>query len=299
MQDEDGRPPIAVIGAGPAGLMAAEVAAAGGARVVVLDRMPSPARKLLIAGRGGLNLTHSEPLAAFLPRYGAAQDRLAPFVEAFPPASLVAWAEGLGQGTFTGSSGRIFPRAMKASPLLRAWLARLAGLGVELRPRHRWLGWRDGALAFDSPGGTVGVRPVATVLALGGASWPRLGSDGAWAGLLAGVAPLRPANSGWRIAWSEHLRARFAGAPLKRIALEFGGRRVRGEAVLTAAGLEGGVAYALSAAVRDAVAARGVAEVLLDLRPDLEPGALAARLDGPRGGVTVANLLRRAGLAPA
>nr|WP_240756875.1 TIGR03862 family flavoprotein [Roseicella aquatilis] len=293
---------VAVIGAGPAGLMAAEVAAQGGAAVTVLDRMPSPARKLLIAGRGGLNLTHSEPLPDFLGRYGAARSRLAPSIEAFPPAALIAWAEGLGQETFVGTSGRVFPRAMKASPLLRAWLARLAGLGVALRPRHRWLGWEAGALVFEAPegpgGATIRLRPAATVLALGGASWPRLGSDGAWTGLLEGVAPLRPANCGFRIAWSEHLRTRFAGTPLKRIALSFGGATVRGEAVLTAAGIEGGAVYALSAALREAIAASGPATLHLDLRPDVEAAALAARLDGPRGGLSLANHLRRAGLPP-
>jgi uncharacterized flavoprotein (TIGR03862 family) len=278
--------------------MAAEIAAQGGARVVVLDRMPSPARKLLIAGRGGLNLTHSEPLPAFLARYGAAQARLAPFIEAFPPAALTEWAEALGQPTFIGSSGRVFPRAMKASPLLRAWIGRLGGLGVGLRPRHRWLGWEDGAIAFEAPEGRVLLRPAATVLALGGASWPRLGSDGAWAGLLEGVAPLRPANCGFHIAWSEHVRGRFAGAPLKRIALSFGGMTVRGEAVVTAAGIEGGAVYALSGPLREAIAAGGQATLTLDLRPDIAAAALAARLDGPRGGMSLANHLRRAGLPP-
>ncbi|NOG72391.1 TIGR03862 family flavoprotein [Roseicella sp. DB1501] len=292
------RPLVAVIGAGPAGLIAAEAAAAGGAAVTVLDHMPSPARKLLIAGRGGLNLTHSEPLPAFLDRYGAARDWLAPWIEAFPPAALIAWAEGLGQPCFTGSSGRVFPRAMKASPLLRAWLARLAGLGVALRPRHRWQGWAEGALVLGTPDGPLHLRPAATVLALGGASWPRLGADGAWAALLPEVAPLRPANCGFRIAWSEHLRQRFAGVPLKRIALGFRGETVRGEAVLTEAGIEGGAVYALSGTLREAIAAAGPVTLALDLRPDLDMAALAARLDAPRGGVSLANHLRRAGLAP-
>ncbi|RAI59857.1 TIGR03862 family flavoprotein [Roseicella frigidaeris] len=292
------QPEVVVIGAGPAGLMAAEAAATGGAAVTVLDHMPSPARKLLIAGRGGLNLTHAEPLPRFLARYGAGQDWLAPWIEAFPPAALIAWAEGLGQPVFTGTSGRVFPRAMKASPLLRAWLARLAGLGVALRPRHRWRGWEAGALAFETLAGTLRLRPAATVLALGGASWPRLGADGAWAALLEGVAPLRPANCGFRIAWSAPLRQRFAGAPLKRIALAFQGETVRGEAVLTETGIEGGAVYALSGALREAIAAWGPVELALDLRPDLPAAALAARLDGPRGGVSLANHLRRAGLAP-
>ena len=294
-------PHIAVIGAGPAGLIAAETAAGAGARVTVLDRMPSPGRKLLIAGRGGLNLTHSEPLDPFLSRYGAARGWLEPAIRRLPPEALRAWAEGLGQATFIGTSGRVFPRAMKASPLLRAWLARLAGQGVALRTRHRWRGWPEGgasagALAFDAPEGPVTIAADAVVLALGGASWPRLGSDGGWPALLPGVpvAPWQPANGGFRIAWSAHLRDRFAGTPLKRIALTFADRTVRGEAVITAEGIEGGAVYALSAAIRDALPAT----VMLDLRPDLDAAALSARLDGPAGGVTLANRLRRAGLPP-
>ncbi len=294
---------VVVVGAGPAGLMAAEVLARGGAAVTVFDHMPSPARKLLIAGRGGLNLTHAEPLEVFLTRYGPSSPALEPILRRFPPAALTAWAEGLGQAVFTGSSGRVFPVAMKASPLLRAWLARLAALGVVLRPRHRWRGFAaEGALAFDTPEGPRRIAPAATVLALGGASWPRLGADGAWPALLEGVAvaPLRPANCGFLVAppWSARLRARAEGAALKRIALSFRGATVRGEAVLTAAGVEGGAVYALSAALREAIAAEGAATALLDLRPDLAPAALAARLDGP-GALSAANRLRRAGLSPA
>ncbi len=292
-----------MVGAGPAGLMAAETMARAGLSVSVFDRMPSPARKLLIAGRGGLNLTHSEPLPAFLSRYGEAAERLRPAVEAFPPEALVAWCEALEQPTFVGSSGRVFPRAMKASPLLRAWLSRLAALGVVLRPRHAWAGWDGGggrALRFDAPDGPALVRPAAAVLALGGASWPRLGSDGAWPALLpgVGVSPFHPANCGFRCDWSESFRRRFEGTPLKRIALEFRGRRQRGEAVVTAAGVEGGAVYALSAPLRDAIAAEGAATALLDLRPDLDTEALARRLDGPRGSVSLSNHLRRAGGLP-
>ncbi|MBR0671326.1 TIGR03862 family flavoprotein [Neoroseomonas soli] len=287
-----------VIGAGPAGLMAAEAAAEAGASVTVLDHMPSPARKLLIAGRGGLNLTHSEPLERFLTRYRAAQARLDPFIRAFPPEALIAWCEGLGQETFVGTSGRVFPKAMKASPLLRAWLARLAALGVQLRGRHRWGGFTgDGALRFAAPEGEVVLHPQATVLALGGASWPRLGSDGAWPGLLTGceVTPLRPANMGFAVAWSEHLRARFAGTPLKRIALTVGDATVRGEAVITEQGIEGGAIYALSAPLRDAIAAQGHATLHLDLRPDIALPELARRLAGRPAALSLSNHLRRAG----
>ncbi|MCX7684661.1 MAG: TIGR03862 family flavoprotein [Acetobacteraceae bacterium] len=305
MPGDDRRPRIAVIGAGPAGLAAAEAAAGGGAAVTVFDRMPSPARKFLLAGRGGLNLTHSEPLERFLSRYADADPRLLDAVRAFPPGAVARWCEGLGQPVFTGSSGRVFPVAMKASPLLRAWLARLGALGVVLRTRHRWTGFAPGAargvaLAFDTPDGAVTVHADAAVLALGGASWPRLGSDAAWVAALPGVAvtPFVASNCGVRIAWSDAFRARFAGRPLKRIALACGGRRVRGEAVITDSGLEGGAVYALSAPIRAALAARGEAALTLDLRPDLAEAALAARLDGPRGARSLANHLRVAGGLP-
>ena len=295
------RPPagVAVIGGGPAGLMAAEVLAQGGQAVTVYERMPSPGRKLLLAGRGGLNLTHGEALPGFLGRYGAARPRLEAAIDRFPPAALAAWSEALGQPVFTGSSGRVFPRVLKSSPLLRAWLARLAGQGVELRTRHRWEGWdASGVVRFATPDGSVAARPAAVVLALGGASWPRLGSDGTWAPLLPGVVPLRPANCGFLVHWSDIFRRRFEGSPLKRIAIDFAGQRVRGEAVVTATGIEGGAVYALAASLREAIAASGPATLHLDLRPDLAPVALAARLDGPRGGQSLANHLRRAGLAP-
>lgn len=288
---------IAVIGAGPAGLIAAETLAQAGARVTVFDRMASPARKLLIAGRGGLNLTHSEPLDAFLDRYGPARAALEPAIRAFPPSALVEWCERLGQETFPGSSGRVFPRAMKASPLLRAWLARLDGLGVTLRARHRWTGWDGAALRFEAPEGAARFEADATLLALGGASWPRLGSDGGWTALLDDVAPLRPANMGFRVAWSPHLRERFAGQPLKRIALSFEGRTVRGEAMITAEGIEGGAVYTLAAPLREALARDGTAMLRVDLRPDLDEAALAGRLAGR--GLSLSNRLRRAGLSPA
>ena len=296
--DTPALPAVAVIGAGPAGLMAAEVIATAGVAVAVFDRMSSPARKLLMAGRGGLNLTHGEALPDLLDRYGPARARLEPAIAAFPPAALIAWCEGLGQPTFIGTSGRVFPRAMKASPLLRAWLARLAGLGVRLEARRSWTGW-DAAGALSFADGTR-LRPLATVLALGGASWPRLGSDGGWTTLLPGIAvrPLRPSNCGFRVAWSAPF-GRFAGAPLPRIALSFRGRSVRGAAMITAEGIEGGAVYALSAALRDAIAAEGPVLATLDLRPDLDRAALARRLGGPRGGASLSTFLRKAaGLAP-
>ncbi|TAJ74888.1 MAG: TIGR03862 family flavoprotein [Phenylobacterium sp.] len=283
-----------MIGGGPAGLFAAETLAAAGHAVTVHDRMPSVGRKFLMAGRGGLNLTHSEPFEAFAARYGAAAEPLRPMLEAFPPAALVAWAEGLGQPTFVGSSGRVFPKALKASPLLRAWLARLAGLGVTIRPRSEWRGWTDdGALRFHTPDGETTERPEATVLALGGASWPRLGSDGAWAAWLEGAVPFRPANMGFDVAWSPVMQG-FAGRPLKGIALSFGDRTVRGEAMVARYGLEGGALYALSAPLRDAIAAAGSATIAFDLRPDMSAGALTARLSHPKAGQSLSNHLRKA-----
>jgi len=288
----------AVIGAGPAGLMAAERLASAGLRVVVHERMPSVGRKLLMAGRGGLNLTHSEPLEAFLERYDApARGRISGWLDAFSPADLTAWAEGLGQETFVGSSGRVFPKAMKASPLLRAWLARLEGLGVEVRTRSRWTGWNDGALSFDTPEGERLERPDAVVLALGGASWARLGSDAAWVPGLeeAGVtvAPFQPSNVGFDVAWSPLLRERYAGQPVKGVALSHAGRTVRGEAMIAAYGIEGGGVYALSAALRDAIARDGQAELTLDLRPDISRQALTQKLLKPRGKDSLSNWLRK------
>jgi uncharacterized flavoprotein (TIGR03862 family) len=288
----------AVVGAGPAGLMAAETLAAAGIPVTVYERMPRAARKLLLAGRGGLNLTHSEPLAAFLGRYREAAPHLASAIEAFPPAALRAWAEGLGQETFVGSSGRVFPRTMKTSPLLRAWLARLAGLGVTFAFRHSWTGWdAAGGLRFDTAEGERAVAPLCTVLALGGASWPHLGSDGSWATPLAEdgirVAPLVPANAGVRITWSEVFRTRFQGAPLKRVALTVAAETARGEAMITAQGLEGGAVYALSAPIRHALAAGALVRILIDLRPDASEDELAARLATPRGKQSLATFLRK------
>ncbi len=293
---------IAVIGAGPAGLMAAEILSAAGMAVTVYDRMPSPGRKLLMAGRGGLNLTHSEAFETFATRYGAASERMRPILEAFPPAALVAWAEGLGEQTFTGSSGRIFPRTMKASPLLRAWLRRLGEQGVTLRTRHDWLGWDDGALSFHGPGGPVTVKPDATVLALGGASWPKLGSDGRWSEPLAargvGMAPFQPSNCGFVVDWSSLFRARFGGTPLKGIALRFEGQSARGDAVVTEYGIEGGAIYALSAPLREAIARDGKAVLEIDLRPDMTRSRLTDKLSRPAKGQSLATFLRKAAHLP-
>jgi uncharacterized flavoprotein (TIGR03862 family) len=292
-------PRVAIIGAGPAGLMAAEVLARGGADVTVYDAMPSVGRKFLMAGRGGLNLTHSEGLPAFLARYGEAMPHLAAAIDAFPPNALCEWSEELGQPTFVGSSGRVFPKAFKASPLLRAWLRRLDSIGVQFRLRHRWTGWDDdGRLSFQTPDGKRVVEARATVLALGGASWPRLGSDGRWVEILSAegvtISPLRSANCGFTVAWSDIFRDRFEGHPLKGIALSFGPHSVRGEAMITRTGLEGGVIYALSAELREAIASSEQATLRIALRPDVEMQDLMAQLSRPRGRQSLSNFLRKA-----
>lgn len=296
---------IAIVGGGPAGLMAAETLAGAGLSVTVYERMPSVGRKFLIAGRGGLNLTHTEPLPGFLARYHPEQPALTAAIEAYPPQALRDWCEGLGQPTFVGSSGRVFPQSFKASPLLRAWLARLTERGVAIRTRHRLTGLGDdGTLAFATPeGSSLCVRPRAALLALGGASWPRLGSDGAWVPLLEehglAVAPLKPANVGFAVAWSSHVAERFAGAPLKRIAARIGETGARGEAVVTATGIEGSVIYALGRPIREAVERDGAAILALDLRPDLDAGALAKKLAKSRPGESLSTRLRKAaGLDP-
>ena len=289
---------VAVIGAGPAGLMAAEVLAQGGASVTIYDAMPSAGRKFLMAGRGGLNLTHSEPLPQFLARYREAMPHLAAAIEAFPPRALRDWSETLGQETFVGSSGRVFPKAFKASPLLRAWLRRLDSMGLRLALRHRWTGWDEhGRLLFQTPNGPRVIETRATMLALGGASWPRLGSDGAWAEILAAsgvqISPLRPANSGFTVAWSDIFRDRFEGQPLKGVALTSGARSVRGEAIVTRTGIEGGAVYALSAELREAID-RGRATLHVALRPDLDVKELIAKVSVPRGKQSLSNFLRKA-----
>ncbi|MGE0733484.1 MAG: NAD(P)/FAD-dependent oxidoreductase [Alphaproteobacteria bacterium] len=292
-------PRVAVIGGGPAGLMAAERLAEAGLHVTVYDRMERAGRKFLLAGRGGLNLTHSEPFDDFLARYREAAPWLRPIMEAFPPAALRSWCEGLGVATFVGSSGRVFPKALKASPLLRAWLARLTSLGVRFMPKHRWVGWTGaGALRFvDATGRTLEARPAATLLALGGASWSRLGSDGGWVDVLRDrgvkIKPLQPANCGFTVGWSDYFRRKFAGTPLKSIAVTFDGASARGEAMITGAGLEGGVIYALSAALRDAIAATGDAKIFVDLKPDSSRADIARRLAAPRRRQSTATFLRK------
>ncbi|MBV8649983.1 MAG: TIGR03862 family flavoprotein [Alphaproteobacteria bacterium] len=287
-----------VIGGGPAGLMAAEVLAAGEAEIHVFDAMPSVGRKFLMAGKSGLNITHAEPFDLFMSRFGATAGKLIPIVQEFGPEMIRKWADSLGIDTFVGSSGRVFPTDFKAAPLLRAWLRRLRASGVRFHVRHRWTGWTaDGALAFDTPAGAAHISADAVVLALGGASWPKLGSDGAWVPFLAArgvdIAPLRPANCGFDVAWSPHFRERFAGAPVKSVVLSFAGRRQRGEFVVTEAGLEGGPVYAHSAALRDAIAAGGSAILTLDLAPDREPARLAGDLARPRGSRSLATHWRR------
>ncbi|WP_138514122.1 TIGR03862 family flavoprotein [Maricaulis alexandrii] len=295
-------PRIAIIGGGPAGLIAAEHLSAGGHSVDLYEKMPTPGRKFLMAGRGGLNLTHSEPLPAFLGRYREASDWLGPVIARFDPAGLRAWCEGLDQPTFVGSSGRVFPEAMKASPLLRAWRARLEAQGVVFHLRHDWTGWTaDGALAFETPDGQVTAAADATLLALGGASWPRLGSDGGWAEGLRGkgveLVPFSASNCGVEITWSEITRDRFAGTPLKTIALSLGEERIEGELVLARYGLEGGAVYALSGPIRTALE-NGPLTLTLDLRPHLDADALAAKLAKAKKGQSLSNTLRKAGLSP-
>ena len=288
---------MAVVGGGPAGLMAAEVAAQAGLAVDLFDAMPSVGRKFLLAGKGGLNLTHAEPLPDLFGRFGARSEVLRPLLQLFGPAELRTWAAGLGVQTFVGSSRRVFPTDMKAAPLLRAWLHRLREQGVRFHMRWRWMGWSsDGALRFDSPAGETRIKPAATLLALGGASWPRLGSDGAWWPWLQArgvdLAPLLPANCGFDVPWSEHLRQRFAGEAIKSVAIAVGDWRQRGEFVLTAGGVEGSLVYAASALLRDALAAQGTATFELDMLPDRPLAWVVAELAHPRGPRSLATHLK-------
>jgi uncharacterized flavoprotein (TIGR03862 family) len=299
----------AVIGGGPAGLMATEMLAQGGVQVELYDAMPSVGRKFLLAGVGGMNITHSEPFESFLSRYGARAAAIKPLLESFPPSALCDWIHGLGVDTFVGSSGRVFPKDMKAAPLLRAWLHRLREAKVRFYVRHRWLGWADeGALRFATPDGERLVHADAVVLALGGGSWAKLGSNGAWVPLLAqrgvAVSPLLPSNCGFDVAggWSDHLRRRFAGQPLKAVALRFTDatgkmHERKGELMLSDAGIEGSLAYALSAPLRDTIAAQGTLTVQLDLAPDKPLERVVAEVVHPRGARSLSSHLQsRAGI---
>ena len=304
----DATPRVAIVGGGPAGLMAAEAARAAGVEVDVYDRLGSVGRKFLIAGKGGLNLTHSEPRDAFVARYGARRADVARWLDAFDADALRAWARALGVETFVGTSGRVFPIDLKAAPLLRAWLRRLRASGVRFHMRHRWLGWNEsGSLRFAHDGGEIEVSADAVVLALGGASWPVLGSDGAWTATLqardVAVAPLEPSNCGFDVAWSAHFASRHAGEPVKPVVIEWAdgnGAAVRrqGEFVVSAYGVEGSLIYAASAQLRDAIAAHGPTRITLDLAPGRDGARLARDLAAPRGHRSVSeHLRRRTGLA--
>jgi len=294
---------LAVIGGGPAGLMAAEAAAAAGIVVDLYERKASVGRKFLIAGKGGLNLTHSEPRPDFDRRYGASGEWVTGWLDGFDAGAVREWARGLGVETFVGSSGRVFPGDLKAAPLLRAWVRRLRESGVRFHVQHRWLGWDDdGALRFDSPHGAIAVRAAATVLALGGGSWPQLGSDGAWQELLGGrgvaLAPLAPSNCGFDVAWSPHFATRHAGAPLKPVIAHWrdaagAGHALQGECVVTATGIEGSLVYALSAELRDAIARHGTTTLHLDLAPGRSLERLQHELASARGTRSISEHLRR------
>ncbi len=289
-----------IIGAGPAGLMAAEVLAAAGVSVDVYDAMPSAGRKFLMAGKSGLNLTHAEAFDAFVGRYGTQSAWVRPWLAAFDALALRDWARGLGVETFVGSSGRVFPAEMKAAPLLRAWLQRLRKAGVRFHMRHRWLGWEGDALVFEN-GTKVGARETAVVLALGGGSWAKLGSDGAWVPLLrqrsVEVASLRPANCGFNVDWSPHFRDKFAGQPVKTVVASFAGQQRQGEFVITRHGVEGSLIYAFSAALRDALDATGAAVLSLDLAPGKSLDRLTQEIAHPRGARSMASHLQsRAGI---
>ena len=295
---------VAIVGGGPAGLIAAEKLAEAGCTVELFDRMPSVGRKFLMAGRGGLNLTHAEPLAAFLRRYEPVSPHLIDAIRAFPPEALRNWCEGLGHETFAGTSGRVFPREMKASPLLRSWLRRLAAKGITVHLRHELAGLEpDRTMRFKTPEGEKAVQADAILLTLGGASWPRLGADGGWQAVLENhnidIAPLRPSNAGIRIDWTPHFRDRQAGQPLKRVHMRIGQHEALGEAVVTTTGLEGGVIYALFRPIREAIETHGEARLLLDLPPDFRPEFIAARFAATNRKESFSSRLRKAaGLQP-
>lgn len=289
---------ISIIGAGPAGLMAADILSALGHAVTLYDHKASVARKFLMAGRGGLNITHSEPFETFLTRYGTAADHLRPALQSFTPDDLRAWCAALGEDTFIGTSGRVFPKSFKASPLLRAWMARLTSQHVTFAPNHHWAGWStSGELVFTENDVQKTIRPDATIFALGGASWPKLGSDGTWVSLFQKrgltVAPLRPANCGFVVAWSPFFRDKFAGIPLKSITLTVLDKTITGEAMVTQSGIEGGGIYALSAILRDEIDHHGAAALTLDFKPDMDEDVITRILKHPHGRDSLGNFLRK------
>lgn len=293
---------IAIIGAGPAGLMAAEILSRADVRVDVYDAMPSAGRKFLMAGKGGLNITHAEPFEQFLCRYGARRERLEPMLREFSPESLRSWVKGLGIETFIGSSGRVFPNEMKAAPLLRAWLHRLRGDGVRFHMRHRWLGWEADQLRFGTSEGEKLFKADATVLALGGGSWPQLGSTGAWQALFQerkiDIVPLKPANCGFDVAWSDHFKGRFSGQPIKPVRISLTNHhgqsfQQQGELMISEYGIEGGLVYALSAVLRDEIAESGKLQITLDLMPNQSVNRVTERLAKPRGKNSLSNHLRK------
>jgi uncharacterized flavoprotein (TIGR03862 family) len=294
---------LVIIGGGPAGLMAAEVAIDAGLSVSVYEQMPSLGRKFLMAGRGGLNLSHSMASEPFMAQYGESGNWLRPMIEAFNPHALKTWSEGLGQPVFIGSSGRIFPESFKTSPLLRAWLRWLDEKGVSFHLKHRWLGWNEqGQLKFDHEGRDVVVQTDATVLALGGGSWAKLGSNGLWQEILQTngvmVDPLEPSNMGFHVFWSEVLKERFAGQPIKNVDLKFEDQHSRGDLMITAEGIEGGAVYALSGTIRDSLVENKPVELLVDLRPDLDAESLQAKFEKLKKSLSLSNKLRRIGLSP-
>jgi len=289
---------IAIVGGGPAGLMAAEVAASHGHAVTMFDSMPSVGRKFLMAGRGGLNITHSEPLEKFKAKFGTSSTTIGRFLDIFGPSHILDWCKDLGIETFVGSSGRVFPKDFKAAPLLRAWTKRLRSQGVIFRVRHRWVGWNDAhELCFQTPDGIKTFAPQATILALGGASWPTLGSDGSWVSLLQsrGISctPLKPSNCGFDMDWSEHLSSRFAGTPLKSVVISSDDQSVKGDVMLTKTGIEGGPVYALSALIREKILSEDQATLHLDLCPDMTLERLIKALSGPRGSRSLSSHLKR------
>lgn len=297
-----GKKTIAIIGGGPAGLMAAEVISRGGHAVTVFEAMPTVGRKLLMAGKSGLNITHAEDFAAFVSRFGAAGERLRPALDGFTPQDVRDWAAGLGSETFVGSSGKVFPREMKASPLLRAWLARLEAQGVSVLTRHRWAGIEGEGFVFETPEGRRGERFDAVVLALGGASWPRLGSDAAWVPWLEGkgvaVRAFRPANCGFVVNWSDVFAGKFAGQPVKAVVATSDAGAMQGEFVVTREGIEGSLVYAHSAALRDGLERDGAAALVLDLAPGREVERISRDLARVGGKASFSNRLRKVGLDP-